>query len=613
MEYHIALTGKDTNPGTAEEPLRSIQAGAERAQPGDIVTVHKGVYRERVDPPRGGASEEQRIIFQAAPGETVAIKGSEVITGWTHVHEQVWRITVPNAFFGAFNPFANQLSGDWFFPQGNTHHSGAVYLNDEAISEAFSLDEIFGSKRKQWLTKPGPWEVELWVNFGDANPNEELVEINTRQTVFYPSKPGINYITLRGFKLSQAATPWSPPTTEQIGLVGVNWSKGWVIEDNVITHSRCTGLTLGKYFDRDDAKISYGFNAHYQTVKRVLARGDWTKDNIGSHIVRNNHIAYCGQAGIVGSHGGAFCEITGNVIHDIHVGHRFGGFEQAGIKLHAPVDTTISNNLIFNCNMGIWLDWMTQGARISKNAMYDNHDWDLFVEISHGPCLVDNNILMSKVSLLDSAQGGAYVHNLFGGTVRQRPEAMRSTQYFKPHSAECVGEGKVLDGDDRFYNNLILEDGGLQSYDVNQEELWMAGNVFLGKAQPCRLENEPLCDATADNRFTIASTDSGITLELKLDSTWGKEGQRKLVTTERLGRTTLVGQGFENPDGSALEIDTDYFGASRNREDPFPGPFEIPETIESVQIWQFNDRVRAVNAVSKPDENNDEDNEEHPR
>jgi alpha-L-arabinofuranosidase len=592
-EYHVALTGSDSNPGTALAPLQTIQAAANLAQPGDTVTVHEGVYRERIDPPRGGVSEEKRIVYHAASGETVEIKGSEVIKDWRRQDGNVWMVTIPNAYFGAFNPYANVLSGDWFFPQNRTHHSGAVYLNDIAINEVACLDELFARAGRAWFAKSTTWETRIWANFGEADPNEELVEINKRQTVFYPSKPGINYLTVRGFALSQAATPWSPPTTEQVGLIGVNWSRGWIIEDNTITHSRCTGITLGKYFDREDGKLEYGFNAHYQTVKRVLARGDWTPENIGHHVIRSNHIAYCGQSGIVGSHGGAFCTITGNVIHDIHIGQLFGGFEQAGIKLHAPVDTIISQNLIFNCNMGVWLDWMTQGTRVSGNTLFENQQWDLFIEVSHGPYVVDNNWLMSTTSLRDAAQGGAYVHNLFGGKIVQREEAERSTPYFEPHSTELAGEGKVLDGDERFYNNIFMEQGGLQAYDGNQEELWMDGNVFLYKAKPCKLEAEPLCDPDADTRFCINVENPQVTLELKQRTRWGQR-QCQPVTTERLGKAKLVGQLFENPDGTPISINNDYFGSPRNPDHPFPGPVELKEDIDTLKLWPPNDEVRTI-------------------
>ena len=47
--------------------------------------------------------------------------------------------------------------------------------------------------------------------------------------------------------MRQAATPWSGAMSEQIGLIGTHWSKGWIIEENVISHSMNTGITLGRY------------------------------------------------------------------------------------------------------------------------------------------------------------------------------------------------------------------------------------------------------------------------------------------------------------------------------------------------------------------------------
>ncbi len=105
-EFHVAPTGNDTNPGTQAAPWRTIQRAADAAQPGDVITVHDGTYRERINPPRGGESDARRIVYQAADGEPVEIKGSEVIRGWTKVQDEVWKVTLPNSFFGDFNPYA---------------------------------------------------------------------------------------------------------------------------------------------------------------------------------------------------------------------------------------------------------------------------------------------------------------------------------------------------------------------------------------------------------------------------------------------------------------------------------------------------------------------------
>ena len=53
-QWVIDPQGDDVGGGTAEDPFRTISRGAEKAQPGDVVLVRAGIYRERVAPPRSG-------------------------------------------------------------------------------------------------------------------------------------------------------------------------------------------------------------------------------------------------------------------------------------------------------------------------------------------------------------------------------------------------------------------------------------------------------------------------------------------------------------------------------------------------------------------------------
>ncbi|MHC4604819.1 MAG: DUF1565 domain-containing protein, partial [Planctomycetota bacterium] len=253
-EYHVSISGNDLHDGTTAKPLRTISAAARLAQPGDVIMVHEGVYRERINPLRGGKSDQKRIIYQAAPGEKVIIKGSEVIKGWQKVQNDTWKVSIPNSFFGDFNPYSDLIHGDWFNPKGRNHHTGAVYLNGHWLTEAAKLDDVLKSigNTPLWFGKVDETNTTIWAQFKGVNPNEAEVEINVRQAVFYPEKPGINYITVRGFTMEHAATPWAPPTAEQIGLIGTHWSKGWIIENNVIRYSVCTGITLGKHGDKFD-------------------------------------------------------------------------------------------------------------------------------------------------------------------------------------------------------------------------------------------------------------------------------------------------------------------------------------------------------------------------
>ena len=112
MIYHVAKNGNDKNPGTADSPFLTISCAAKIAEEGDTVRVHEGVYREAVSPAHGARSELFRITYEAAKGEYVSVRGSEIIENWSREGE-VFHASVENSLFKGFNPFAELLDGDW--------------------------------------------------------------------------------------------------------------------------------------------------------------------------------------------------------------------------------------------------------------------------------------------------------------------------------------------------------------------------------------------------------------------------------------------------------------------------------------------------------------------
>jgi len=749
-EYHVSVRGDDAQEGTAAKPLRTISAAAKVAQPGDVVTVHEGVYRERINPPRGGESDKKRIVYQAARGAKVVLKGSEAVKGWQKVQNDTWKTVIPNSFFGEFNPYADLISGDWFNRRGRDHHTGAVYLNGHWLTEAANLDDVlkpvgdtplasvqgqdqgyllnvawlrciedgpaqeardpgspgagrisaaafaaqrgvdkaacseggecigwidhgdwaryeqvdFGRGSRQieiraasatrggiieirldgpegnllgtcsvpntggwqswssfrakikptsgvrtlclvfraagtdaskeskeawdnplWFARVDETNTTIWAQFPGVNPNGAEVEINVRRTVFYPAKPGVNYLTVRGFTMMHAATPWAPPTAEQIGLLGTHWSKGWIIEDNDIRYSTCVGITLGKYGDQWDNTSQNTAEGYVLTINRALENG-WSKDNIGHHVVRNNRISHCEQAGLVGSLGAVFCTIAGNVIHDIHIRQLFSGAEMAGIKIHGAIDTEISRNHIYRTCRGIWLDWMTQGTRVTRNLLHDNGpSEDLFVEVNHGPFMVDHNIFLSPIVLHDMSQGGAYAHNLFAGRLVLRPELRRETPFHPAHSTAVAGLQNIEGGDSRFYNNVFVGHDGLAPYNKAALPTYLAGNVFLKGAQPAQQEPNPLVQPQFDPALQLTEEKNAVSLQIALDKAW-LEAPRQLVTTERLAKAKIPDLPYEQPDGTPYRLDRDYFGRRRNAANPYPGPFELPKGGKQVlKVW----------------------------
>ncbi|HUX71234.1 MAG TPA: right-handed parallel beta-helix repeat-containing protein, partial [Cellulomonadaceae bacterium] len=628
-QLHVAIAGSDASRGTEADPYRTINKAAQVAQPGDTVVVHEGVYREWVRPRRGGLSDQRRITYRAADGENVLITGSEQVTGWQRVQGGVWTVSVSNLLFGEWNPYVLEVDGDWIVypsPDSPKKHLGDVYLNGMSFYEVSDREQVFDAPLRTeavddwtgtwdvirnpdqtqhvWYAEVGEHETTIWANFRGADPNAELVEINVRRSVFYPVEHHLDYITVRGFELAQAASPWAPPTADQPGLIGPNWAKGWIIEDNVIHDAKCSAISLGK-----EASTGHNYSTErgdkpgyqYQLESVFSARQiGWDAEHIGSHVVRRNTIFDCGQNGIVGHLGCVFSTIEDNHIYNIAVKREFYGYEIAGIKLHAAIDVTIRHNRIHDCSLGTWLDWQTQGTRIARNLFYANNR-DLFIEVSHGPYLVEHNILGSRVSLELFSQGGAFVHNLVCGTMALEPVVDRPTPYHVPHSTVVAGYAAILGGDDRFVGNIFLGgDAGLAygptkreglvvgygtaGYDGHpasmaeyiertgdptlgdhlrfatvKQPVYVRANVYAEGAAPYEAENGGL---TLPSPVTVSVIDEGdsVFLDVRLPGEF-ENARLGLVTGRDLERVRFVDADFEERDGTPVSADIDLIGA----------------------------------------------------
>ena len=203
------------------------------------------------------------------------------------------------------------------------------------------------------------------------------------------------------------------------------------------------------------------------------------------------------------------------------------------------------------------------------------------MEVNHGPYIVDNNIFGSPFNLWDMSDGGAFVHNLFLGKIRFQPEHSRYTPYHLPHSTEVAGISIIIGGDDRFYNNMFLPsrlaDGekiagsyGLADYAKAGYPVTAGGNAYFAPAQPFPADTlggvrqrpeEVVIEETADGVFIVLPDVELPTAEVGI------------VRGDELGQTVLAKTGYENPDGSSVVFDTDYFGQKRSESSLVPGPF----------------------------------------
>ncbi|MCC7494478.1 MAG: right-handed parallel beta-helix repeat-containing protein [Fimbriimonadaceae bacterium] len=88
-EYWAAPNGDDGGPGSAARPFRTLARAAAAAQPGDLVTVQAGIYRETLRPPRDGAAG-QPITFRAAPGAAPTVHAADALGPWQREAAGLW-------------------------------------------------------------------------------------------------------------------------------------------------------------------------------------------------------------------------------------------------------------------------------------------------------------------------------------------------------------------------------------------------------------------------------------------------------------------------------------------------------------------------------------------
>lgn len=613
MIYYVSAKTEQGGDGTKEKPFKTITQAADIAAPGDTVMIGGGIYREWVNPKNGGADDENRITF-TSDGEAI-ISGAEIISGWTEEND-VWRAEVENEIFGDCNPYSDLIFGDWYNKLKQDHHTGEVFFNGEAMYEVPKVENLSKAKRLSWFAEVRDKSTVFYCNFLGKNPNENLTEISVRPYCFFPEKEGVNYITVSGLELRQAATQWAPPTAFQPGMIGPHWSRGWIIENCKIHDSKCSGVSLGKRLDESNNLWSKNAQKdgtqNYIDIVFTNLNDGYSEEKVGGHIVRNNEIYNCGQTGVVGCMGCIFSTVENNYIHHINIRGEFSGAEVAGIKLHSAIDVVIEKNIIHDCSRGLWLDWQAQGAAVRKNIFFRNEEWeDLFIEVCHGPCTVENNIFLSTKNFYNVSQGTALVHNIFAGRIQLHPDRNRYTFYHVPHSAKAQGMVQVFGGDDRYINNIFLGKGagyfarrtnkkhigeicyatngydGYRSWSDKESQrtddtlatlkkpipVIIKNNAYFNNTRPYNKEENPYVNKKFRAKISITEEDSHYYLNTNLGDILNDLPCGDIVTTDVLGKAFEPNQKFENRDGSPIRVDSDLLGNKRS-EKAIPGAFQ---------------------------------------
>lgn len=195
----------------------------------------------------------------------------------------------------------------------------------------------------------------------------------------------------------------------------------------------------------------------------------------------------------------------------------------------------------------------------------------------------------------------------------------RATPYHFPHTTEIAGCAFVHGSDDRFYQNIFV--GGAANYSgdsfcgtvsyngcpVSLEEYisvtsayqgeedketfvktkqpaYIDCNVYLNGADGFEREEHRMLIET-DPKIKVAEEDDQVILEIYADSRIVNL-ETQVIDTEKLGMVRIAEAPFDNPDGTPIVLDTDYFGRKR-KENPTVGPFEgLKAGMNRIKVWR---------------------------
>ncbi len=396
-QWHVdarSPAASDANPGSPEAPLATIQAAAEQVAPGEAVVIHGGIYREWVRPRRGGDGPEAMICFQAAPGEEVVIRASDVWTpSWEawRVSRQgatLWLAELPVEQLVGYNPFlaANIARSSWFPWQQRTldelHRAqlrrGLVWQDGRRLVQVHDQRDLRQGEGRFFVSDDG---LRLCLRpYGDVDPATSSWEVSTRMHCLAPELTGLGYIALRGLICEHAGNGVPFP---QRGAISTTIGHHWIIEDCTVREVNALGIDIGTQND-----LRSGGARSYQRM---------TGPGSGGHIVRRNHIHHCGIAGLAGCGGVDGSLIEDNCIEDLGDLDLEHVYEAAAIKLHGVRGALIRGNRLRHLRhcCGIWLDHCCVDNRISGNIIYDVATLlaGIYIEVSPEPNQADGNLL----------------------------------------------------------------------------------------------------------------------------------------------------------------------------------------------------------------------------
>lgn len=345
--YFVGTSGSDSNPGTADKPFATIQKGLTLAQAGDAVNLLSGTYRDQSASFVRSGSTSAPITVQAAPGASVTIKGSDVISGWakqgstdTYVHSNY------NYYFGSWgsNPAdARDKARNQLFVDG-------AYVQEVASKSAMTPGSFYVDKTNK----------NLYVRLANsANPGAKTVEASVTSNALL-STNGYDNLVIRGLNFAQVAN-----APQDQAAVRVRNGSDHVLVDGVsVQYAAGSGISVT---GSNNTIVNSRFN--YNGQQGIHS------DNSVKLLVKNSETSY----------------------NNTLAGKQYDpGWEAGGNKFVRSTDAVVDGLVAHdNVGSGIWFDIDNRNATIKNSISHDNGK-GIHYEISYGGKIYNNLVYKNQ-------------------------------------------------------------------------------------------------------------------------------------------------------------------------------------------------------------------------
>ena len=420
--YVCVVSGKDENTGSQQMPFKTINAATNIAQAGDTIIVQPGIYRERVTPVRSGSSASLPITFKSAIPQAAIIRGSVKWSPTTIIKniysgELDLSVFKDNSAMDGGNPFLIPCTVTPYGRNGRPEYNdgnrsadanliyslGQVFVDDMQLLQCPNKNEMIATSQSWW------YDMSMNQLYTHIDVPFKQIEITNQRRVFAPHIRGLRYIVVDGFVIERCGNQypnkfWTQAQNQQAGMIGTRSGRFWTIQNNTIRFAAGVGIDWGN---------EGGANQDLEIGQNGQATGSY------GHLIKNNLICDNGAAGTASYMGKNFV-FSNNIVERNNNWLYYGKqrWESAGVKIHCPTNSKITNNIIRNnyCN-GIWSDQGAgQNSIFNANIITGNKGNGINFEIGSGTSgKVLNNILHdNEYNICFATSGGVLIaHNLF--------------------------------------------------------------------------------------------------------------------------------------------------------------------------------------------------------